>query len=94
MLTLREHEEYRIKRAFWRFGLYCALFHRPGTDEASNSASSQSQSYLLDQQCRYIGKFNVWEVEELITVYDYLLTRLESSYDPTSAARDLDRDLM
>ncbi|KAK3178125.1 hypothetical protein OEA41_000258 [Lepraria neglecta] len=54
---------------------------------------SQSQSYLLDQQCRYIGKFNVWEVEELITVYDYLLTWLESSYDPTSAVGDLDRDL-
>lgn len=62
------------QHAFWRLGPYYALFHRPGTDEASNFTSSQSASYLLEQQCRYIGKFNVWEVEELITVYDYLLT--------------------
>jgi hypothetical protein len=56
-----------------------------------NTASAQMQPLLIDQQCRYLGKFNAWEVEELANVYDYLLTYLEACYDGPVTMKDIDR---
>ncbi|KAL2040300.1 hypothetical protein N7G274_007203 [Stereocaulon virgatum] len=94
-LPLSDDESYRIKRALWRFQLYSVLFHLPGFNDtcniAMNIASAQTQPLLIDQQCRYLGKFNAWEVEELATVYDYLLTYLEACYDGPVTTKDIDR---
>lgn len=62
---ITQTEKQRVRRAFFRFQFYCNLFQRhegrPGPDAR--------KQIFFDQ-------FAPWELEQLATIYDYLLERL------------------
>ena len=55
----------RIRRALFRFELYCNIFlkslDRPGPDERKEL---------------FLDRFSPWENEQLVTMYEYLLQRM------------------
>jgi hypothetical protein len=77
-------EVQRIQRAFYRFQLYCNLFHAPAqvkahratfvrVSSAGQAARSQWRRDVLSNQCdMFLSRFAVWESEQLASVYDFL----------------------
>ena len=70
-------ETYRIKRAFWRFELFCRIFPEVPSMEAGNDVE-------LDQDRKiYLARLQQWECEEVASVVPFLFRLLERIYDPS-----------
>ncbi|MCJ1374471.1 hypothetical protein MMC20_005703 [Loxospora ochrophaea] len=71
-------ELHRIRRAFLRFELYCAVF-------GHSEATSKSCFYIKDdvsEQRRLLACFRPWEVEEIACIYKFLENRLGLAQGP------------
>ena len=77
--SLSPHEIRRIHRAFYRYELFTVLFHEEDFDlDEARFASERDSTGSLDTQDKsllFLALFNVWEVEELACVRDYITRR-------------------
>ncbi|MCJ1356264.1 MAG: hypothetical protein MMC33_006258 [Icmadophila ericetorum] len=66
--SLRPSETHRIRRALWRYQLYCILFFQPG------GTADTKEEALMPEQYAFLSSFEPSELEELETVFDFLYT--------------------
>lgn len=69
-------EMYRIKRAFWRFELFCRLFPEKPTMDTGNDVELNGDRRI------YLARLQKWECEEVTSVVPFLFRVLERIYDP------------
>lgn len=73
---LSPHEIRRIHRAFYRYELFTVFFHEEDFDlDGARFASERDSIGSLDKSFLFLALFNVWEVEELACVRDYITRR-------------------
>ncbi|MCJ1458549.1 hypothetical protein MMC28_008922 [Mycoblastus sanguinarius] len=94
LLPFTELENYRIKRALWRFELYCALFHHFGSNERGPrvyrnfhedglpryGSSYDACPHIFAGQWIFLRSLQPWEIEEIATIYHFLSGMLENVY--------------
>ncbi|KAI9845993.1 MAG: hypothetical protein M1837_004399 [Sclerophora amabilis] len=67
-------EAHRVRRAFWRYQLYCECFFNE-----EGVTSLDDVEGRLPQQHMFLTKFLPWEIEELHCVYDFLYDLFEAA---------------
>ncbi|KAL9109246.1 MAG: hypothetical protein Q9187_008190 [Circinaria calcarea] len=72
-LPLLPSESHRLRRALWRYQLYCLLFHQPGglSTMTGKRPLTPAEAHIPDQYA-FLARLPPWEVEELECVYDAL----------------------
>ena len=81
--SLRNSEIHRIRRALWRYQLYCNLFYQPG------STAKTEEEALMPAQYAFLSSFQPWELEELETVFDclYHIVLMSRTINPLATYR-------
>lgn len=74
-IVLRSVEEARLRRAFLRFELYCKFFPvlRRNRDDSGSLLGADDQLYS------FIYRLMSWEVEEMVSVFEYMSSIAESA---------------
>ena len=81
--TLSDDERHRLQRAFVRFETYRRRFGGPDRSVWRDTRPSQTteQNAITEQHRTFVGRFSAWELEELHSVYDYLVSMVEDTVD-------------
>lgn len=79
-------ELFRIRRALYRFQIYCNLMFRKESDFHPGRWVRVERNYLLDRY--FFDPFPPWINEQLCCIHDYLEQVLSRSFDEV-AARDI-----
>ena len=79
-------EIYRVRRAFWRFELFCRLFPEQPTMNTGNNVE------LNEDRRNYLARLQIWECEELASVVPFLFKILERIYDPAVLRNQVNHD--
>ncbi|CAG8948769.1 hypothetical protein HYFRA_00001891 [Hymenoscyphus fraxineus] len=73
--------KYQIRRALFRFQLYCELFHKPGQDipdrPYAHTYSHWGWEENWDAQELFWLRYEAWEIEECKSIYYTLIFHLE-----------------
>lgn len=77
-------DKYRLRRALFRFQLYCELFHKPGDDNPHHIASKWGWEDNWDAQELFWLRYEWWEVEEVKSIYYTLHFHLDCQSKSTS----------
>lgn len=76
-------ELFRIRRALYRFQIYCNLVFRDDTDFHAERRVRQTRNFYLGDY--FFGSFSPWVNEQLSCIHDYLEEVLSRAFDDVAS---------